>query len=491
MIDTRQFVIPLSLLVALTSTGMYATAQDGQPIPLRETITKTVPAGPGLVGPLTLPDVEQKAIQTNPTIDQARSNIEAARARARQAGLLPNPVVGGELENFAFRWLDKKPTYLGFFVQTIPLGGKLSKMRNIYRAEATQAEIETEMQKMRVANTARVLFYQTLGAQQILDQQTELAAIARDATTTTSELFNVGQADKPDYIESVIEKEQVEHDLVAARNNYLRAWRILAVFLGSPDGEPVRLAGSLEERVGPINEQQIYQRLIQESPQMRAAQAQIQRARAVLTRAQAEPMPDLFLRGAMGYSTEFMDTGQETEGRPPRTGLLANAQLGMTLPIFNRNAGGIASARTELLIAQKEVDRLKMQLRIQLASAVRDYNTALDAVTRYRETIIPRADEAHEMWKNKFSQMAAAYPQLLIANRTRYQVRQKYIASLVRLQQGSAQFEGFLLGGGLDTPRMGFDVGPEHAELTSLQNNAASEEGDISSLDEVHNVDHY
>lgn len=475
----------LSAITVLLTCTVMAQAQDpSEPIPLRETITKTLSPGP-----LTLPDVQQKAIQTNPTIDQAKSNIDAARARAKQAGLLPNPVVGGEVENFAFRALSLKPTYLGFFVQTIPLGGKLAKMRNIYRAETAQAEIEVEAQRIRVANTARILFYQALGAQQVLDQQTELAAIAGDATTTTSELFNVGQADKPDYIESVIEKEQVDHELVAARNNYLRAWRLLAVFTGTPDAEPVRLSGNLEERIGAVDEQQIFQKLIQQSPQIRAAQAQVQRARAVLIRAKAEPMPDLFVRGALGYSTEFLDTGEE--GMPPRTGMLANAQVGMTLPIFNRNPGGIASAQTELLIAQKEIDRLRMQLRIQLAAAVRDYNTALDAVSRYRNTIIPRADEAYQLWKSKFSQMAAAYPQVLIANRTRYQVRQQYIKSLVRLQQGSTQLEGYLLGGGLDTPRMSFDIGQEHGELTSLQNTQASEEGDISSLDEVHNVDHY
>jgi outer membrane protein, heavy metal efflux system len=480
----KRLIWSSALTLFLMCSGAVRAQDPGKPVPLRETVTRTEAAGP-----LSLPDIQQKAIQTNPTVDQAKSNITAAKARAVQAGLLPNPVVGGEVENFAFRALSLKPTYLGFFVQTIPLGGKLRKMRDIYRAETTQAEIEAETQQLRVANTARILFYQALGAQQILDQQKELAAIARDATTTTSELFNVGQADKPDYLESVIEKEQVEHELVAARNNYLRAWTTLAVFIGSPELKPTRLSGSLEDRIGPVDEQALYIKLIEQSPQMKAAQAQIRRAQAVLIRAQAEPMPDLFVRGAFGYSTEFLDTGKE--GKPPRTGVLANAQVGMTLPIFNRNPGGIASAQTELLFAQKEVDRLKMQLRIQFAAAVREYNTALDAVTRYRNTIIPRADESYELLRKKFSQMAAAYPQVLIANRTRYQVRQQFISQLVRLQKGSTQLEGFLLGGGLDTPRTEFDTMMEHAELTSLRNIRGSEEGDISSLDEVHNVDHY
>lgn len=485
MIIRSKYFLPLSVLVAFSMSNQRVAAQDtAQPIPLRESISKTVPSGP-----LTLPDVEQRAINTNPTVDQAKSNITASRARQKQAGLLPNPVVGGEAENFAFKALDKKPTYLGFAVQTIPLGGKLKKMRDIYRNEVLQAEIESETQQLRVRNTARILFYQALGAQQILDIRKQLAVIARDATTTTSELFNVGQSDKPDYLESVIEKEQVEHELVAAKNNFERAWRSLAVFLGTPDLVPGRLSGNLEDRIEAIDEQQIYQKLVQKSPQMRAALAQIERAKAVLVRAKAEPSPDLYVRSSLGYSTEFLDTGEE--GKPPRTGMLMNAQVGVTLPIFNRNPGGIASAQTELLYAQKEVQRLKMALRIQLASAMQNYNTALDAVLRYRNTILPKADEAYQLWKTKFSQMAAAYPQVLIAQRTSFQVREKYISELVRLQQGSTQLEGFLLGGGLDTPRSQFDTAMEHSETTSLRDIRASEEGDISSLDEAHNVDHY
>jgi len=173
--------------------------------------------------PMTLLQIEQLAVQSNPTLAQAQSSIPSSKAMRYQAGLLPNPVVGGEVENFAFRALRIKPAYFGFGVQTIPLGGKLRKMRAIYNVQVTQAELEASMQSQRVLNNIRNVFYNVLGAQQILDSQTELATIARDATTTTSELFNVGQADKPDYLESKIEKEQVEHELVAARNSYLQS----------------------------------------------------------------------------------------------------------------------------------------------------------------------------------------------------------------------------------------------------------------------------
>ncbi len=474
-------ILALSMVLASNAT---AEAQQDTPA-LRSTISQ-VPSNTSM----TLPQIEQMAIQSNPTLAQAQSSIPAAEGRRRQAGLLPNPVLGGEVENFAFRALSIKPAYFGFGVQTIPLGGKLRKMRNIYKVEVSQAELEVSMQRQRVLNTVCNVFYNVLGAQQTLDLQTELAVIARDATTTTSELFNVGQADKPDYLESKIEKEIVEHELVAARNSYLQSWRTLATLLGNPQMTPVRLQGNLEDRIDKLDEEGLYHRMLENSPQIKSAQLQIERARAVLIRAKAEPYPDLYVRGAFGYSTELLDTGGE--GRPPRTGVLANAQVGMTVPIFNRNPGGIASAQAELLFAQREVERLKMSLRMQVASVIREYNTALDAITRYRNIILPSADEAFQLQKTKFEQMSASYPQMLIAQRTRFQVRQKYINTLVNLQQDATLIEGFLLAGGLNVPRTQFDAPMEHRGIPGLPGGRyASEEADISSLDEAHNVDHY
>src|SRR5262245_15209877 len=71
----------------------------------------------GAAGSMTLPQLEQAALQCNPTLAQAQAVIRAAEARRLQAGLLPNPVVGGQVNDFAFRALGHKPDYQGFVVQ--------------------------------------------------------------------------------------------------------------------------------------------------------------------------------------------------------------------------------------------------------------------------------------------------------------------------------------------------------------------------------------
>jgi cobalt-zinc-cadmium efflux system outer membrane protein len=71
---------------------------------------------------------------------------------------------------------------------------------------------------------------------------------------------------------------------------------------------------------------------------------------------------------------------------------------------------------------------------------------------RYNREILPRAQKAYEMYLSKFRQMAAAYPQALIAQRTLFQAQTEYVTALVDLWQNVVQLRGMLLMGGLDAP---------------------------------------
>lgn len=471
----------------LVETGRLQMAQS-KPSP-QQRLDAEMLGGMASSATMSLDDLERVATQNNPTLLQAGAAIMAARGRSKQAGLPPNPVVGYNSTEFAFRSLGAKPEYFGFVEQTIPLGGKLKKSRRIYEREADQLEIEAIAQKQRVINTIRVLFYEALGAQQQVDLQTDLAKIAHDATTTTSQLFNVGQADQPDFLESEIEAEQVEHSLQVAKNDLEQTWKALASVMGTPTMAVPRLAGNLEERITPFDQEQLLAVLISDSPQIKSAQAQIEHAQAVLIRAKAEPIPDLFLLGGLGYSSEFLDTGStNSDSRPPRTGMEAYMQVGMTLPLWNRNQGGIAAAKAELAYAQSELERLKLSLRVRFAQAVRNYYNALDAVTRFKTVILPRADQAYEMYLSKFKQMSASYPQVLISQRTMFQVRRQYINALVELRQNATQIEGFLLTGGLDTPRLRPENTVEKVEMTGVRSGS---QGSESSLDSVNHMEGY
>jgi len=459
-------------LLVLATVFQFASAAGAQTPPqpdLRGQVTAPAASQPEL----SLSNLEQMAGENNPTLKQAEENIKAARGRAKQAGLMPNPVVGYQGEEFAFKFFDEKSEHFGFVEQTVPLGGKLAKARSIYLREAERAEIEALAQRHRVMNTIRALYYDALGAQRQIDLQTELSRIAHDAVTTTTELFNVGQADRPDNLQAQIEAEQVDHELQVARNHLSQTWRLLATVVGRPDLPQTRLQGNIEERIPSFDQKEVLAKLLKSSPQILSAQKRIEQTKAILARAKAEPIPDLFLRGAMGYSTEFIDTNQNS-GNLKRTGVEANVQVGMSIPVWNQNQGAIATARADLAYAEQDLERTKLALQAQFATVTQDYDNALDTVRRYRTAVIPQADEAYELYLKRFKEMGASYPQVLIAQRTMFQVRQRYINALVALQQNASQLEGYLLSGALTSPRLadnsgGFNDFVQHAETEKVR----------------------
>jgi cobalt-zinc-cadmium efflux system outer membrane protein len=54
------------------------------------------------------------------------------------------------------------------------------------------------------------------------------------------------------------------------------------------------------------------------------------------------------------------------------------------------------------------------------------------------------------MYLANFRQMAASYPQVLIAQRTLFQVEVEYARALVEMRRSATGLRGLLLGGGLD-----------------------------------------
>jgi outer membrane protein, heavy metal efflux system len=400
---------------------------------------------------LRLEDLERMALQNNPTVAQAEAAIRAAEGRRVQAGLMPNPIVGYAGEELSPRAFGQKSEHFIFAEQEVPLGGKLKKSREIFAKEREQAQADAAAQKQRVQNAVRMLYYEALGAQQLVEVRGELAKLASEAVNVTGELFNTGAADRPDALQIQVEARRARLDLVMAENGRDQVWQQIAAVVGDPFLKPARLLGDLEEDLPALEQDQLLAALLRESPQVIHAQAGIEKARASLTRAKAEPAPNLFLRGGMGYSTEPLETTDpRLFGR--KTGPEAFAEVGVRIPLFNRNQGGIAAASAELDFAEREARRVELTLRARTAAAFRTYQNALSVAREYQEQIIPRARQAYELYLASFKQMAAAYPQVLISQRTFFQARAEYIRALVEVWQNATQLQGFMLTGALEAP---------------------------------------
>jgi cobalt-zinc-cadmium efflux system outer membrane protein len=410
------------------------------------------PAAPAPDTALTLEALEQMAIKNNPTLEQANAAILAAEGRRKQAGLWPNPVIGYEGEGLAFNSLVypyRNGQYV-YYEQNILTGGKLAKSKQIATQEKAQAEANADAQRLRVLNAVRMLYYETLGAQQRVELRKQLADLTREAVGISEELYNVGQADRPDVLAAEVESQHADLEMMRAENDWARVWQLLAAVVNDPALKsalkPARLAGALDAEAPALNQEDMLATLLRESPEMKAALAGVERAKAVVSRAKAEPKPDIFVRGSVGYSHEF------AEFFGGKTGWESRVEAGVRVPLFNRNQGNVAASRAEQVAAEREVTRVELDLRTRMADAYNRYLTSLAISSRYNRELLPRAQRAYDMYLAKFRQMAAAYPQVLISQRTLFQLRTESVAAQVELWQSVAQLRGLLLTGGLNAP---------------------------------------
>ncbi|HKW56556.1 MAG TPA: TolC family protein [Candidatus Acidoferrum sp.] len=394
---------------------------------------------------LTLGQAEAAARETNPTLRQAEAEIRAAKARQQQAGLYPNPTLGYTSDEV--RGGSVGGGKQGFFVQqTIVTGGKLGKSRAVFASETKLAEMEAEEQRTRVESAVKIAFLRVLAAQERLDARRDLARIAENTAQMQRELMNAGQADESEVLEAEVEAQRMRMAARMQENTLREEWRSLAAVIGKPDLPPVGVAGSLDQGWPELNEEEVVEAIAKQSPAVRIAETARGRAQALLARAQSEPIPDLQVRGGLEYN-------HETLGSVPfAKGWEGLAEASVQIPLFNRNQGNIAAARSEEERAEEEKSRVGLTLRERAASVVDQYANAKLMALEYRDEILPRAKKAYSLLVDKYGQMLASRPRVLEAQRKLLELQVEYIAALETVWTNGLALQGYLLTDGLEAP---------------------------------------
>jgi cobalt-zinc-cadmium efflux system outer membrane protein len=393
---------------------------------------------------LRLEDLEQMALANNPTAAQVMANLRAASALAKQAGLYPNPTIGyyGDEIRGGYTGGGKQG---GFLSQTIVLGGKLRAGRRVAELQANEVETGGQIQRLRILNDVRTSFYHVLVSQRLVDVRRNLAKLAADVRQTSLQLGNVGQADRPDILQAEVEQQQANVGSLVAEQNLQASWRVLAAVVGKPGLTLVRLDGDLDA-LPDLNYEEWVATALRENPEIKLAQQAVERKEAVLIQARKSPIPDLQVTAILAQNNEPLETT-----RKPR-GVEGGAQIGIQLPIFNRNQGNIAAARAEIESARTELDRIRLQLQRDLAGMFRDYDSARLIVRQYKTEMLPRAEQAYRLYQTNYQNMAGAYPQVLISQRTLFQLEAEYVLALDNAWRGALTIRGFGLMDGLSEP---------------------------------------
>ncbi len=410
------------------------TSQDAlQLVP----IPTDAPLPPDGAAGLTLAQMEQIALQSNPAIMQASASASKAAGFRQQVGRYPNPNVGYSGQQL---WDKGTAQHMAYVEQDFVTAHKLQRNQRVLDHDIQAQLWEVEAQRYRVLTDVRQRFYEALAAQRRRELATEFQHVAREGVRIAEIRRQALEGSVPEVLQAEIQLNEVDLIRQRAEIAYQAAWRELTAVAGVPDMAPLPLVGDLRVEDTPRDWEATYQELIATNPALHAAQARVNRAAANLDRQEVQPIPNVLT---------FWNAGYDTQTRSQ----IFQIQAGVPLPIYNQNQGNISAAYAEYCRATQDVRRIELAIKQRLAQAAQQYDSASVTVQRYESQILPKAKQTLQLSEKAYTAGEFGFLQVLVARRTFFDSNLQYNQALIDLATSKMLLDGLLLDGGLnDTP---------------------------------------
>jgi cobalt-zinc-cadmium efflux system outer membrane protein len=371
--------------------------------------------------PLTLDAAFAKALTSNPTIAWGRFRRAIDLAGIDLAAERPNPDAHVEVE---------KETPKRSFGLALPLelGGK--RRRRIGVAEATLNTGEAELMQtiIEVRSQVRRAYFNRLIAEarfSILDELRQFAVRARDAAQAR---FDVGSAPRLELLQAQLALAESENEVAGAQAT-TQATRIqLNALLGFPLDSNVPLATTLDAAPGLIGALALA-RAQAANGELTLLDRQIAEARAKVALAQTLRTPDITPDVTI------------THDSPPDFMWGWRVAASATIPVFTNHRAAIRVEEATLaqLNAQRAAVLARVTGDVTAASALAEAQRL--TYLRYRDEILPQAQEVERMAEDSYRVGQTGIAGLLQALQTSRQVRLQSLQTASDLQNALSDLE--------------------------------------------------
>jgi cobalt-zinc-cadmium efflux system outer membrane protein len=380
---------------------------------------------------LTLEAAETMALGFHPAMREAAAQVRAAQGNWVQVGLRPNPTIGyaGD-EMGANGTAGKQGAFIG---QEFVTAGKLDLNRLVAMREQQAAQQRLARTQLQVITTVRKLYVEALVAERNVTLARQLSEISGQAVSVSEQRLKALDVPKTALLQSQIENESAALVAQQANERHDAAWRRLATVIGVRDPRAMGLDDVLSRPLPELEYAGARERLMRESPELAELRFEVDRARGAVERASAGRVPNINVQTGVQRDNETQDT-------------IANVEVSMPLPVFDRNQGAIAQACGQLAAAQAALERRVLELDERLSNALRDYRTARERVVKYAERVLPTSKDTLELVNAGYKQGQLDYAQVLIVQQSYAAKNLSYLADLETAWKKWAEIDGLLVG---------------------------------------------
>lgn len=383
----------------------------------------------------SLAEIEQQALATSPAVAEVVAEIESLRGKLTQAGLPFNPTAGVTgVDINEERGGGRYGVYLG---QQVIRGNKLGYARSVVCAEIASAEQRLAIIQQRLLTDVRKRYYDLLIAQETVSTTDELVKISQNAVDVSEQLLEAEEVAQTAVLQSDLELQAATVAKQRAENQRLAARRKLAGLMGESDLALDNVGGNAREMLTLTEFEQSYDEIVNNSPEVAALFAEVEEKRRQLSREIVEPIPNVTWQTSLEYDTVSDN-------------VIPGFQIGMPIPILNRNQGAIHQARYQIVAAERRAEKKALDLRQRLATAYEGYLDAKLQIDAFEAKILPTAKQTLDLVTKGYEQGETDFLQLLTAQRTYSQINLTYLSQLQQVWRQRVEIDGMLLSGSLE-----------------------------------------
>jgi cobalt-zinc-cadmium efflux system outer membrane protein len=386
-------------------------------------------------GELTLRNALALALARSPELKGFAWGVRQAEAERLQAGLLPNPEIETEWENFAgsgdFRGTRALETTLTLS-QLVELGGKREKRIRLAEQDRQLAAWDYEAKRLAVLTAVAKQFIDVLAMQGKLALAREDLRLAEATLDGVRTRVEEGEAAPTEKLKATIEAAtgrirvgRIERAVTAGRHKLAGMW-------GGRGAKFDCLAGKLED-VAPLPAIEALFAKLAGHPQLARWATELDQRRAALAVERAKVVPDVTV--GVGYR-HFRETEDNDRA------MLVSVAL--PLPVFDRNQGAVSKAQFGILKARAEREAAEVQARADLEAAYQGLAAAHAEAVALRDEILPAARDSFKAAKKSLREGKTGYLDLLEAQRTLIEAREQHIEALGSYHQAVAKVEGLI-----------------------------------------------
>ncbi len=412
--------------VALSLVVYYGVSWGGEPAS-----PVSVPASPALR--LSLEEAQALFLRKNLDLIITKYGIDTARGQEITARLFPNPVlsVGTVGSATQGRTLARSGQVYPQVQQLFEMAGKRG-----YRIESAAfgtkgAEAAFEDALRQLSFTLKESYFRV----QVGQRRLALAEENRDRFARILEVnslrFKKGFISEVDLIRIRLQVVDFQSQVISSLQETESARTDLRLLLQVPAATKVELTTDLEYRRVEPDLSALQRVALDARPDIRMKRLARSQRSADLKLAQAYRYPDVTV-GA-GYAVQ----GPQGPDNPQQLGL----SLGVPLPLFNRNQGGIAQSEVGVQVAEAELQKTLLEVENQVDIAYRTLLQSRTLVEAYQRGVLDDARQTFTIVERAYERGGATILELLDAARTARAIQLNYLESLFSYQRNVFQLE--------------------------------------------------